>query len=84
MRVDVAPAKEIDGGVAGGGEKKGFGMGEAVGVGEAQEPDVGFLHEVVVIGQGGETLRKIGAEGGLVGLHVLGKPAGLFGRGHRM
>jgi hypothetical protein len=59
-------------------------MGETPGGGEAQESDVGFLHEVVVIGQGGETLRKIGAEGGLVGLHVLGEPAGLFGRGHRV
>ena len=83
VRVDVAPAEEIDGGVAGGGEKKGFGMSEAIGVGEAEEPDVGLLHEVVMIGQGGETPRKIGAESGLVGLHVLGKPAGLFGRGHR-
>ena len=78
----AATAEEVDGGVAGGGEQKGSGVGDAsAGVG-AEGSNVGFLHEIVVVGQSGKPFREVGAQGWFVGLNLLGKPLGLFGRGH--
>jgi hypothetical protein len=78
----ASPSKEIDSGVASGGEKKGPGVGDAAaGVG-AEGADVSFLHEIVVVGQRGKPFREVGAQGGFMGLNLLGKPLGLIGRGH--
>lgn len=84
MRVNVASPEEIDGGVARRGEKKCLGVGEPRGVFDAEEPRVSFLHEIVVVGQGGKSFGKIRAQGWFVRLHVQGKPAGSFSGGHRV
>ncbi|MCX6933003.1 MAG: hypothetical protein NTZ29_10000 [Verrucomicrobia bacterium] len=82
MILPAPPAEEIDGGVAGGGEKKGPGVGHApAGVG-AEGTNIGLLHEIVVVGQSWEAFREISAQGRFMGLNLLGKPLGLISRGH--
>ena len=80
VRVSVATTEEIDRGIARGGEKEGLGVEQARWVLDLQYANVGFLNEVVVIGQRGKTFGKIRAQGWLVGLHVLVKPSFLFDR----
>ena len=46
----------------------------------AEEAGVGFLHEVVDVGGGDETV-EIGAEGGLVGRELSGEPLRRVGLG---
>ena len=83
MGVDIAAAEEIDGCVPSGGEEKGLGVGEPGGVVDTEEAGVSLLHQIVVVGQGGKLTQKIGAKGGLVRVHVLGKPTGLTSGRHR-
>jgi hypothetical protein len=78
--VGVATTKEIDRGIARGGEKEGLGVEQTRWVLDLQDTNVGFLDEVVVIGQRGKAFGKIRAQGWLVGLHVLVKPSCLFDR----
>ena len=77
-RNDATAAEQIERGVARGGEEKGFCVVDAAGAFGAEEPGVGFLHEVVDVAQRREHGAQVGAQGGLVGLNVLGEPAGVL------
>ena len=47
-----------------------------------QGPHIGFLHEIIVVGQCGKTFRQIRPERRFMGLDLLRKPAGLLESGH--
>ena len=75
-----AAAEEVAGGVAGGGEEEAARMLDRAAFMSAKEAGVGFLHEVVDVGGGDETV-EIGAEGGLVGRELDGEPLRRVGLG---
>ena len=82
VRAGAASAEEIDGEITRRREEERLRMREPGGVFDAQQARIRFLHQIVVVGERGETFRQVGAQGRLMRLHVLGKPTGLFGGRH--
>jgi hypothetical protein len=70
-------AKEIEGGVARRGEKERLGMSDGARSARSQQPGIGVLDDVVLIGQGRETPVQVRAQRRFIRLHFLGEPSGV-------
>jgi len=73
-RGDTVAAGEIEGDVARGDEQVGAYLLELSGDLGAQEARIGFLDQVIRIGNAGEAPAEVGAKGALVRLHFFGEP----------
>jgi hypothetical protein len=83
VRTAAPASKQIDGGIACRCEQKRPGAGNGFAFVRPQRAYVGFLHQIVVVGQRRKPLQQTGAQRRFVGLDVFGKSTGLFSRGHR-
>lgn len=78
-------AEEIERGVAGRGEEKGFRGAQRAVLAGLQEAGIGFLDQIVDVGMLGKLPVQVGAQRAFVRLDLGGKPAGGLGilRRHR-
>ena len=75
-------AGEIDGGIAGRDKEIGADFPEFSGHFGADQVGVGFLDQVVHVGQAGKASAQIGPESGLMRLHLGGEPLGMVRGGN--
>jgi len=71
------PPNKIDGNIARGNEKVGSGLADPTGALGPKNPHIGFLNQIIQIGDGGETITEVTSEIDLMWLHFLGKPMSL-------
>ncbi len=71
----------VERGISGSDEKIGTDLLQLASNLGAEEPSVGFLNQIIHVGQSGKPATEVGAEGGFVGLHFGREPLGMIRRG---
>lgn len=81
---NALPTKKVEGGIARRGEEVGSRFGNGAVVFRAYQPGIRFLYQIIDILNGRKMPAQESSQDGLVGLHLLTKPAGLLCilRGH--
>ena len=74
---------EVECGIAGGDEKVGSNLSQLAGDFGAKQAGVGFLYQVVHIGQSGKSSPQVGAESRFVGQHFSREPRRMIRGGNQ-